>query len=814
MIASLLWYLVVSLLGLLAFPIAYRLLPGLPERGYAFARSLGLLLWGFAFWLLGSYGVVANNPAGLLLALILLAGAAYWAGRGLPPGGIRRWLRESRSYILRVEMLFLLAFAAMALLRATHPEAQYTEKPMELAFINSIHSSPDMPPNDPWLSGYSISYYYFGYLMVSMLSMASGVSGAVGFNLGVALVFALGALGAYGLAYNLLAFRNPLKRTQNAWLAGLAPVFVLLFGNLEGLLEVLHARHLFWEVGPDGAMQSPFWAWLDIKDLVFPPPETASWTPRFYGAGFHGHRWWWWRASRVINDTNFAGGEQELIDEFPAFSFTLGDLHPHVLSLGFVFLAIALALNLYRGAGEEKDGATFMGSHISPPFFALSLIVLGGLAFLNIWDFPIYIVLFAAVYAFRRAEVAGWAWSRFGDFMNLALLIGVGGVLLYLPFFMGFSSQAGGILPNLLNPTRGAHLWVMFGTLFPFLFVYLLYQRSAGWGRRLMKGLLAAVALVAALWLFHLAFTYLLAIWLDQTPLGSFILNNLGAPDLASLLQEAGDRRWAAIGGLVTLALLLGLVLSRLWPRSNKQADKKAAQHHSHGFVLILILVGTLLILAPEFVYLRDHFGTRMNTVFKLYYQAWVMLGVAAAYGAAVLLLELRRAAAWLFTLFFVFLLALGLLYPVFAFSDVAQRPAGQPLGLDGSRHLSEGERGAVEWLNRAPLGVLVEAVGGQYSDFARYATHSAQVGVLGWPGHEGQWRGGSVNYSPRITDIEILYTTAEWPVAEEILQKYAIDYVVLGVLERGAYTVNAEKFDEHLQLAYQNPEVTIYRVP
>jgi uncharacterized membrane protein len=50
---------------------------------------------------------------------------------------------------------------------------------------------------------------------------------------------------------------------------------------------------------------------------------------------------WWWRASRVLQDYALDGGPREIIDEFPMFSYLLGDLHPHVLAMPFALLATA-----------------------------------------------------------------------------------------------------------------------------------------------------------------------------------------------------------------------------------------------------------------------------------------------------------------------------------------------------------------------------------------------------------------------------------------------------------------------------------------
>jgi len=71
---------------------------------------------------------------------------------------------------------------------------------------------------DPWLSGYSISYYYFGYLLSAMLIRITGVSSSVGYNLVAALWFGMTAAGAYGILWDLLNLHQEgTKKTQAAW---------------------------------------------------------------------------------------------------------------------------------------------------------------------------------------------------------------------------------------------------------------------------------------------------------------------------------------------------------------------------------------------------------------------------------------------------------------------------------------------------------------------------------------------------------------------------------------------------------------------
>ena len=79
MVTVLSWYLLITLLGWITFPLAYRLFPALADRGYTLSRAFGLMLWGFVFWLFATLGLAQNDIGGLLLGLTVLAGLSAWA---------------------------------------------------------------------------------------------------------------------------------------------------------------------------------------------------------------------------------------------------------------------------------------------------------------------------------------------------------------------------------------------------------------------------------------------------------------------------------------------------------------------------------------------------------------------------------------------------------------------------------------------------------------------------------------------------------------------------------------------------------------
>jgi uncharacterized membrane protein len=351
---------------------------------------------------------------------------------------------------------------------------------------------------------------------MALLTRLTGVASGVAFNLANSLWFALVALGTYSLAYNFLARRTPghVKRFSPL----LAPLFVLISGNLGGFLEVLHSKYIFWTTTANGFLVSPFWTWIGLQDLENPPFLDASWMPQRY--------LWWWRSSRVIRDLDLNGlplGLQS-IDEFPFFTFLLADNHPHLLAMPFVLLVIAFAfqvflqgqrtplrlgelkwthklrknvlialglaaaivvvvLGLKAGAAGVGTSAAFISiikgigsggliiggvllvgavaggllpSSLSKLEFWFGAWLFGALAFLNTWDFPIYFSLLFCVMIWRSRTLPLTTWVK--SVLTTSLAIIVAAILLYFPWYPSFSSQAGGILPHLMHPTRFLHL--------------------------------------------------------------------------------------------------------------------------------------------------------------------------------------------------------------------------------------------------------------------------------------------------------------------------------------------------------------------
>jgi YYY domain-containing protein len=664
------------------------------------------------------------------------------------------------------------------------------EKFMEIAFLNGVLNSPSFPPLDPWLSGFHISYYYFGYVQMGLLTRLTGLLPGVAFELHNALLFALALQLPFALASEMAAMSG-LGKIRTVFAGLTAALFTAVLGNLQGLLETLFAR---------GWLPAPVSAWLALPD--FPPPGAVS------GFFYPGHAsWWWWRASRVINDLDFSGQRipANPITEFPFFSFLLGDNHPHVLALPFALLAAALALDWVRRGSLriERLSSTL-------PRLIVSTFILGGLVFLNTWDFPVYLAL--ALLAFLAGQYARQGRLQRADWIESllrALFLAVGAGMLYAPFLLSFSSQAGGVLPYVFPPTRLVQYLIMFGPLILILVGFLpsaLALSNQGSAqpfpfRRVWLWWLRLAAALSAMFLAVVGMAVLVLV-LDQLRGGLAAQNmqswlgggTLGDKLLRILAARAADP-WLFL--FLSLLIVLAFAVIAAAPRRNNTrgaglaADPPAPDL---GLLLaaLLTLAGLALTFSVEFLYLRDSFGVRINTVFKFYFQSWVLLACACGYAAAWTSRHLRFHARLPFFLGAGMVVAAGLVYPIMAVAARTHEFTTAP-SLDGTANLraaNPDDWAAIDWLlanarSTRHIPTLLEAPCQAYCYAGRISAFTGFPAVLGWSSHEAQWRGGYAEQARRQEDIAAIYTSGDPPTILALLAAWKVDYLILGEAER-----------------------------
>ena len=196
---TLVWWVMVQVVGLAALPLCLALFQRLPDRGYALSKPFALLIAGYIFWILVIIGLPNTTRAIWFVLALLASGSAYVAWRQREE--LLAFVRERWSLIVATEVLFFLAFITAAFLRSYVPDFGGTEKPMDLMYLNAVTVSDSFPPVDAWLAGESVSYYYFGYLLVSVITRLSGLAPSIGSNLGLALIVAMTVTAAFGLVY-------------------------------------------------------------------------------------------------------------------------------------------------------------------------------------------------------------------------------------------------------------------------------------------------------------------------------------------------------------------------------------------------------------------------------------------------------------------------------------------------------------------------------------------------------------------------------------------------------------------------------------
>ncbi|MCL0044231.1 DUF2298 domain-containing protein [Dehalococcoidia bacterium] len=801
------WIFLVEAISLITLPLGFIVFHGLRDRGYLLTKSMAILLLAYFPWLMASLGIMDYGGPSIYLGMIGMTalGAVIVTLR----------LREMVAFVRHhwrilafEEVLFIVVFLAFLCVQWANPDLWHPfrggEKPMDFAYLNAIVKSTVIPPYDPWFAGGYLNYYYFGQFVIATLIKATGILPETAYNVAIPLLFALTASGSFSVVYNLTqGLRKHLGvRGGPSWgpvTAGVGAVFlVAILGNLHGAIQLIQ------------------YTWNALMfNISFPTFD-------------------FWAASRMMPG-------QISITEFPYWTFLFGDLHAHLIAIPFTLLAIGLSLSLFMAAGWSNSRKR----NWVIPSVALAIIV-GSLAAMNTWDYPTYLLLttvifFLAFYTHQSNKNAISSDTNGTNDMIIThrtFLQGLdrlsvikatlwGGVLVgssylaFLPFHLHHATFNAGIHAS-AEQTDVHHYLAIHGLFVVTVASYLVYEC----GRYLMRILehqrsaeTQRFVVTDNTWLFIWK-RALIAVILACLTISLIYLVTIGYATVVLLLLFTSMVVFISVGRL--------------------KEGTDVARYHL--FLIILLWSALTLGIAVDIVTVNNDID-RMNTVFKLYLQAWVLYGLASA---TILWYLLTRAfsrghrfnlrkSIWVG--FILLLLTSTTVFPILGTrSRLADRFATTFTGLNGAQYMQDAtyrdvngpielrwDWDAIQWLRTNVEGSPVVAEGNtsphQYRWGSRVSIYTGLPTIVGWDWHQTQQRYGEQKVlRSRLSQVSTLFSTSSEDQAAQILRDYNVRYIYVGKLERLYYPLHGlAKFKDMagrgVTLVYSNPEVDIYEV-
>lgn len=380
----LLMWMAIAACGLLAWPLAAKLLPGDSDLGFLAAKPLGWLIGAYAAWLASVAGVPFWR-FGWLVGLLALAAVFLMTFR-------RSMALPSLPRVLQWEAAFLALLLVGAIIKAGVPDIHGLEKFMDFGFVNGALRATTMPPPDPWWAGEPINYYYFGHVAAAWMIQLSGVPSDHGFNLMIAVVFAFSATLSYRIVEGCLHRGSG----RIAVVCGTAAAALVVLGG-------------------------------NFHSVLYGPLRPLSWTT-YTRDFFH------------PDSTRFVGFDPPTLDkgftEMPAYGFAVGDLHAHVLNLPTAFLiALILVRIALREASPDARGVRPLEAAMLALLFAVT-------AMSNTWDAVSYGTLMGLVGLTTLLSPGSSRLLRLLKLVGWEVLIVLAAGLMAAPFLLEFKPIA------------------------------------------------------------------------------------------------------------------------------------------------------------------------------------------------------------------------------------------------------------------------------------------------------------------------------------------------------------------------------------
>jgi YYY domain-containing protein len=396
-------------------------------------------------------------------------------------------------------------------------------------------------------------------------------------------------------------------------------------------------------------------------------------------------------------------------------SLRTANLHPHLMTLPYLATMLAIGLMFLIPASPLRTRTLALRAGICG-------IVIGALLPQNSWDYPTGVAIVAiCILLGRHGEAAGYR------IISVGMLVIVS-IAAWIPFQLDLYTPLaadGDSLPAWLRDL-------------PFVGDILRSIRFNDGPRSTFSQYFSFVGWFWAILLAFAVSAYLRDRSMRQRPgsdiavaLASVILIVISLVDSTPVVAAAG----------IPVVLAIAIILQR------REISLDTA-------ILALTALGFGFTIVTEYLFLDDIVGSRVNTVFKYYYQATLFLSLAAVLALAVMLPRVQVRVAWRATasVLVAIVSLMGSIGPIAGFRDIviAQNPEVEWRGLDALQYVVDGnpgERAAIEWLwkNASSEDVMLAAGGcATQVEIGRPAAASGVPTLLGWAGHEWTWRFGN----------------------------------------------------------------------
>lgn len=381
---SLLWQLI-------GFPYIKIVFRELVDTGWAAGRMLTSVFVALVIFFLANIGISINTNFGLAAVVVffsIISLIVYKKNRF----SLKKFLIENWRFILIEEILFLGGVVFMGTMRGFWPNLDNLEKFMDFGFINQYLLNAKLPAPDMWYAGGHINYYSFGHFWSSILIRSWQVLPTTGFNLMLAYSFGLDLAIVFSVTINLLKKYSMKFKVMG----GIISTGLVIFGG---------NTHILWYLVRNNGL-------IEVDGNV---------------------PYWYAMATRFIENT---------IHEFPSYTFTIGDLHAHLIDLPIVLVFLLVFFQWSRTINEK----------LSDIYLEILLgLLLGIMVMTNTWDSLIYAMLLL-IYCFFRVITRKTHWKIY--FKGFAVIAGMA-ILVSSPWWWSYQIISQGI--SLV--TIGSPLW-------------------------------------------------------------------------------------------------------------------------------------------------------------------------------------------------------------------------------------------------------------------------------------------------------------------------------------------------------------------